>query len=78
VASGVFRSVDPRLAALLVLSADEGVQNWYRPIDGRRLQGRPDGDYSVDEIGAYLADLTLRGLLADTGSLARLRSAASR
>ena len=78
VASGVFREVDPRLAALLVLSADEGVQNWYRPIDGKRLQGRPDGDYSVDEIGVYLADLTLRGLLADTASLARLRSAAYR
>ncbi len=31
------RSVDPRLAALTVLSNDEGVQNWYRPVDGRRL-----------------------------------------
>jgi AcrR family transcriptional regulator len=79
VRSGVFRSdVDPRLAALLVLSGDEGVQNWYRPIDGRRLQGRPDGDYSAVEIGIYLADLTLRGLLTDTAALARVRSAASR
>ena len=53
---GAFRPVDARLAALVVLSDDEGVQNWYRPIDGRRLAGRPDGDYSVDEIAEFLAD----------------------
>jgi Tetracyclin repressor-like, C-terminal domain len=76
VAGGTFRAVDARLAALVVLSDDEGVQNWHRPIDGRRLAGRPDGDYGVDEIAAFLADLTVRGLLADPDELARVRAAA--
>ena len=71
VASGAFRPVDARLTALVVLSDDEGVQNWHRPIGGRRLAGRPDGDYAVDEIAEFLADTTLRGLLADPGDLAR-------
>ena len=76
VADGTFRPVDARLAALVVLSDDEGVQNWHRPIDGRRLAGRPDGDYGVDEIAGFLADLTLRGLLADPGELTGVRAAA--
>jgi hypothetical protein len=53
------------------------VQNWHRPIGGRRLAGRPDGDYGVDEIAEFLADTTLRGLLADSGDLPRVRRAAS-
>lgn len=73
VASGAFRAVDARLTALVVLSDDEGVQNWHRPIDGRRLAGRPDGDYTVDEIAEFLADTTLRGLMADPEGLARVR-----
>ncbi len=76
VAAGTFRSVDARLAALVVLSDDEGVQNWHRPIDGRRLAGRPDGDYGIDEIAAFLADLSLRGLLADPDDLDPVRAAA--
>jgi AcrR family transcriptional regulator len=76
VAGGTFRAVDPRLAALVVLSDDEGVQNWYRPIDGRRLAGRSDGDYGVAEIAEFVADLTLRGLLSDPDDLDRIRSAA--
>jgi TetR/AcrR family transcriptional regulator len=77
VASGAFRPVDPRLTALVVLSDDEGVQNWHRPIGGRRLAGRPDGDYTVDEIAEFLADTTLRGLLVDPDDLARLRREAT-
>jgi TetR/AcrR family transcriptional regulator len=77
VESGTFRPVDARLAALVVLSDDEGVQNWHRPIDGRRLAGRPDGDYTVDEIGEFVADLTLRGLLAEPGRLDDVRRAAA-
>ena len=76
VACGAFRPVDARLTALVVLSDDEGVQNWHRPIDGRRLAGRPDGDYTVDEIAEFLADTTLRGS-SDAGDLARVRRAAS-
>lgn len=70
---GAFRPVDARLAALVVLSDDEGVQNWHRSVDGRRLAGHPDGDYAVDEIAAFVADLTVRGLLADPGDLDRVR-----
>ncbi len=73
---GTFRPVDARLAALVVLSDDEGLQNWHRPIDGRRLGGRPDGDYAVDEIATFVADLTLRGLLAEPDDLDRVRRAA--
>jgi AcrR family transcriptional regulator len=76
VAAGRFREVDPRLAALVVLSDDEGVQNWYRPIEGRRLAGRPDGDYDVAEIAEFVADLALRGLLAEPGDLGAVRSGA--
>jgi hypothetical protein len=78
VAAGTFRPVDARLAALVVLSDDEGVQNWHRPVDGRRLAGRPDGDYPVDEIAAFVADLALRGLLADPADLDRVRHDARR
>jgi TetR/AcrR family transcriptional regulator len=78
VASGAFRPVDARLAALVVLSDDEGLQNWHRPVDGRRLAGRPEGDYTVEEIGGFMADLTLRGLLADPGDLDRVRRDAVR
>ena len=74
---GTFRPVDARLAALVVLSDDEGLQNWHRPIDGRRLGGRPDGDYAVDEIATFVADLTLRGLLAEPDDLDRVRREAT-
>jgi TetR/AcrR family transcriptional regulator len=70
-----FREVDPRLAALVVLSDDEGVQNWYRPIAGRRLAGRPDRDYDAAEIAQFVADLTLRGLLAEPADIEQIRNA---
>jgi len=78
VAAGRFRPVDARLAALVVLSDDEGVQNWFRPIDGRRLAGGPHGDYPVDEIAEFVAELVLRGLLADPAALDRVRADAAR
>lgn len=77
VEAGAFRPVDARLTALVVLSDDEGVQNWYRPVGGRRLTGRPGGDYDAAEIGEYLADLTLRGLLAEPSRLAAVRAGAA-
>jgi TetR/AcrR family transcriptional regulator len=73
---GRFRPVDPRLAALVILSDDEGVQNWYRPIEGRRLAGRPGGDYGPAEIAALLADITVRGLLATPRELPDVRARA--
>jgi TetR/AcrR family transcriptional regulator len=76
--AGVFRPVDARLAALVVLSDDEGVQNWYRPVGGRRLAGRDDAGYAVEEIADFVAELTLRGLLADPADLARVRADATR
>ena len=82
VEEGTFRPVDPRLTALLILSDDEGVQNWYRPIDGRRLAGRPAGEggetgaYEPAEIATFLADLTVRGLLVEPTHLPAVRSAA--
>ena len=76
--AGVFRPVDARLAALVVLSDDEGVQNWYRPVGGRRLAGRDDAGYAVEEIADFVAELSLRGLLADPADLARVRADATR
>jgi AcrR family transcriptional regulator len=78
VETGTFRPVDARLAALVVLSGDEGVQNWFRPIDGRRLEGRHGSadEYPVEEIGDHLADVALRGLLADPSTFADLRARA--
>ncbi len=64
--TGELRRVDPRLTSLVVLANDEGVQNWFRPVGDRRLRGREGdrGDYSPDEIGRHLAEMTLLGLLA--------------
>jgi TetR/AcrR family transcriptional regulator len=78
VAAGAFRPVDPRLAALIILSDDEGVQNWYRPIDGRHLATGPHGDFPVGEIADFMAELTLRGLMADPARLEAVRAAAAR
>lgn len=76
VETGRFRPVDARLAALVILSDDEGVQNWYRPIGGRRLAGRPGGDYEPAEIAELLADTTVRGLLTAPDDLPAIRAAA--
>lgn len=76
VAAGTFRPIDPRLAALVVLSDDEGVQNWYRAVGGRRLAGGPRGEYTSVEIAEFLADLTVRGLLADPAALPAIRARA--
>ncbi len=70
--SGDFIAVDPRLAALTLLANDEGVQHWHRAGGERRLRG----DYTPGEVGTFLADLALRGLLARPSGLDRLRKAA--
>ncbi len=77
VATGEFRPVDARLAALTILANDEGAQNWFRPVDGRRLAGPEDRPgYEPMEIGEFLADLALRGLLARPARIAAIRRAA--
>lgn len=65
-ADGDLRSVDPKLAAVTVLSNDEGVQNWYR------LGPR----WSVATISTHLADLVVQGLLADPARLDAVRAEA--
>ena len=76
VATGEFRRVDARLAALTILANNEGAQNWYRPVDGRRLAGPEDRQgYEPLEIGEFLADLALRGLLARPAGLGAVRRA---
>lgn len=76
VAAGEFIAVDPRLAATTLLANDEAVQHWNR--GRRRLANRvaPDvGDYTPAEIGLFLADLGLRGLLARPARLDAIRKA---
>ncbi len=59
-ADGEFRSADPALVALTILSNDEAVQNWYRSSTGG-----PAARPSPDEIGLFVADLMLRGMVVD-------------
>lgn len=66
VSDGSLRPVEPRLTALMLLSNDEGVQNWFR------LSPRP----SPRAIGAALADMAVGGLLAPGEDLAAVRAEA--
>jgi TetR/AcrR family transcriptional regulator len=56
---GELRRVDPRLTALVIMSNDEGVQNWYRLGTARRPRA----------IGEALAAMVVGGLLAPGRSL---------
>lgn len=55
IASGAFRSTDPALAAVFLLSALNGIAAWYRP----------DGRLSADRIADHFVDLALRSLSED-------------
>jgi TetR/AcrR family transcriptional regulator len=77
VAAGELRDVDPRLAALTLLSNDEATQNWMRH-DPRRTSPSAaavggNGPYAI---GTFLADLTVRGLLVSPRDLDRVRRTA--
>jgi AcrR family transcriptional regulator len=61
--AGHFRTVDLDLGASTILANDEAVQNWYRV---RASDARLD---TPDEVGVFLADMALRGLLADVAGL---------
>jgi AcrR family transcriptional regulator len=52
VAAGELATEDPRLAAIFILSAMNGLAHWYRP----------DGPLGPDQIADHYADLFLRGL----------------
>ena len=58
VASGELATPDPRLAAIYLLSALNGVAGWYRP----------SGTWSADDVADAYADLLLDGLLTTTGA----------
>ena len=84
VEGGEFLPLDPRLTAMTLLANDEAVQHWNR--GQRRLANRTDhgpgadgggaGDYTPAEIGLFLADLALRGLLARPARLDTVRRTA--
>jgi AcrR family transcriptional regulator len=61
IASGAFRDVDPKLAAVTLLGALNWTAQWYRPEGGK----------SPRELGEAMADLLVRGLLADGRPLVR-------
>lgn len=80
IAAGSFVDVDPSMTALTVLANDEAVQNWYRPAVTQALAEPTSSDASVlspDEIGAFVADMMLRGLLTDPTTLDSVRAATS-
>ena len=58
---GLFRRVDPKLAALTLLGALNWTAQWYRPGGGKTAR----------ELGEEMADLLVRGLLADGKRLCR-------
>jgi AcrR family transcriptional regulator len=60
IADGEFRTADPALVALTILSNDEAVQNWYRSSNGGTAVR-----LSPEEIGLFVADLMLRGMVID-------------
>jgi AcrR family transcriptional regulator len=69
------RAVDPRLTALTLMANDEGTQNWLRVA--RPGGGTPQsGPAEHLAVGAFLADLMVRGLLAAPRDLDRVRRAA--
>jgi AcrR family transcriptional regulator len=53
--SGVFRPVDPRVAAAAILGALNWTAQWYRP----------DGSKSTRQLGEEMAEQLLRGVLAE-------------
>ena len=61
VRAGELQAVDTRLAARTLLAADEATQHWFR-TDTR-------GDYTAEVIAQHVADVGVRGLMVDPGTL---------
>jgi TetR/AcrR family transcriptional regulator len=74
IAAGELIDTDPRLAALVVLSNDEGTQNWFRPFGDLGQTGSES--YDADSVATFLADMALGALLRDRRRLPALRHAA--
>ena len=77
--AGEFRELHPRLGALTVLSNDEATQNWLRVDGGPEARDTPASRTRLGgphAIGAFLADLVVRGLLVDVDTLDAVRRAA--
>ena len=55
IASGAFRSTDPAIAAVFLLSALNGIAAWYRPA----------GRLTADRIADHFVDLALRSVSED-------------
>jgi AcrR family transcriptional regulator len=72
VVAGELRAVDTELTSLTLLSNDEATQNWLRN-DPRRNRGQASAARDAYAVGTYLADLTVRGLLASPRDLERVR-----
>ncbi len=66
--AGAFRPVDSKVAALAILGALNWTVKWFRP----------DGAKSAREIGQELAELQVRGLLADGAASGASRDSHSR
>ncbi|MFN3218372.1 MAG: TetR/AcrR family transcriptional regulator [Acidimicrobiales bacterium] len=69
---GEFVPVDADLTAVTVLANDEAVQHWFRHPTGRSGAGGPGRSVAPSDpaaIGSFLADLVVRGLLADPARL---------
>lgn len=73
VAEGNLVDTDPTLASLVLLSNDEGTQNWFRAV-GEFGQGA--GAYDADRVAVFVADLGVGALLRDRAALPRLRERA--
>lgn len=61
VEAGELQPVDTRLAARTLLAADEATQHWFRT--------ETRGDYTADVIAQHVADVGVRGLMVDPGTL---------
>ena len=66
VASGELRAVDPRLAAMSLLAADEATQNWFRPAGA--------SGYTAEQIADHVAETAVRSLLSDPDSFDGMRN----
>lgn len=64
--AGVFRSVDSKVAAFVILGAINWITRWYRP----------EGVLGAEALGEQFATQLVGGLLAPAGALRRPRAAA--
>lgn len=70
--AGELLPIDAHLAALTILSNDEGTQNWMRNDPRRRGKTKPTASEPY-AIGTFLADLTVRGLMQTPRDLDNVR-----